>query len=414
MKTIMIVFLLILCNQIIFCQIYTSVNDYGWDCGIRYSKPLLIDLDDDGFLEGLFGESDGGIYYYVQDTINPMQFHLISKSFSDIDVGYSASPTLFDIDNDGLYDLIIGNSNGYLYHFEQESIGTLNFIFISDDFNNIGDIGTASTPILQDIDNDGLIDLLIGESWGNLNHWEQDSVNSYSFQFLTDQFNNIQIGEYDYEGNWLGGQIRPTLSDLDDDNLLDLVIGSGFYNRLFHYEQNVEYSNMFSFINDSINDITSFSPYPYFIDIDYDNQVELILGSSLRTNLYTFSNGSFQFHSGMNFGIDIGSGTQVIITDLNDDNLHDIIALEPSFMLDNINLFQKEEFNSFDYNIINENWASDILGDIRSIFAKDIDNDGNTDIFVKNQWNEPYKHFEYINENQINLFIYILQLVINN
>ena len=198
---------------------FNSIN-VSW-----YSAPCFTDLDGDGFLDLIIGEHDGNLNHYEQISENSTSFSLVSENFSSIDVGSNASPDFTDLDGDGLLDLIIGEYHGSINHYEQDSENSTSFSLVSDDFNSI-DVGLFPTPGFTDLDGDELLDLIIGEQYGNLKYYEQDSENSISFSLVPDYFNSIDVGDYSY----------PSFTDLDDDGFLDLIIGEEDGN-LYHYEE---------------------------------------------------------------------------------------------------------------------------------------------------------------------------------
>ncbi|MDP8204452.1 MAG: FG-GAP-like repeat-containing protein, partial [Candidatus Tenebribacter mawsonii] len=149
---------------------FVSWNFSGIDITISIA-PTFIDLDNDGLLDLIFGESYGRLYHYEQDSINSYNFIYVTNSFTG-DVGWGSIPSFGDIDNDGLLDLLVGGSNG-LYHYEQESAGSYNFVFITQNFNGIYLKGKA--PALVDINNDSLTDLMVGASNGGIHLFMQES-----------------------------------------------------------------------------------------------------------------------------------------------------------------------------------------------------------------------------------------------
>ncbi|MBA5249182.1 MAG: calcium-binding protein, partial [Gammaproteobacteria bacterium] len=91
------------------------------------NSTTLADIDDDGDLDLVIGESDGKLFYYKNtDTTaghtNPTYTVQtgINNPFEGIDVGYYSAPTLADINGDGNLDLVIGNDYGTLrYYYNQ-------------------------------------------------------------------------------------------------------------------------------------------------------------------------------------------------------------------------------------------------------------------------------------------------------
>nr|NQU91119.1 VCBS repeat-containing protein [Bacteroidota bacterium] len=88
------------------------------------------------------------------------------------------------------------------------------FIEVTEYFNGI-DVGFDAAPAINDIDGDGLLDLLVGQKIGGIHHYEQIGTNSTSFTLITSTFNSIDVGY----------RLSPTLVDIDGDGLLDLLVG---------------------------------------------------------------------------------------------------------------------------------------------------------------------------------------------
>src|SRR5690606_10188983 len=86
--------------------------------------PAFTDLDDDGDQDLLIGDNSGFLYY-LENTSGPnqpMQFANLVYPYKDLFIGLNAVPAPFDINNDGLTDLILGEKNNELNLFE--NIGT--------------------------------------------------------------------------------------------------------------------------------------------------------------------------------------------------------------------------------------------------------------------------------------------------
>ena len=236
------------------------------DTGTR-STPSFADIDGDGLLDMLVGESDGKIYHYEQDNFNFSDFILVTDFFDSIDVGDRSAPIFTDIDDDGLLDLIIGEQEGNINHYKQNSLNSLDFTLVLNTFDLI-DVGDYSTPTFADIDSDGLFDMLVGEFEGNINHYEQTNIDSFDFALVTESFNSIDIGSYS----------KPTLTDLDGDGLFDLIIGEQDGN-INHYEQNSSNSLDFTLVPNTFDliDVGGDSA-PTIADLEEDGLLDLLIG----------------------------------------------------------------------------------------------------------------------------------------
>ncbi|NOR46237.1 MAG: hypothetical protein GQ534_11680, partial [Candidatus Delongbacteria bacterium] len=219
-------------------------NFNGIDVG-QYSSPTIADIDGNGLFDMLVGEGNGNgnINHYEQNAINNTEFTLVTESFNGINVGNISEPIIIDIDGDRLLDMLVGEWDGNINHYEQNSLNSTSFTLVTTSFNSI-DVGYSSAPTFTDLDGDGLLDMLVGEYDGNINHYEQNSLNSTSFTLVTANFNSIDVGR----------SSKPTFADLDGNGLLDMLIGEDGGN-INHYKQDAENSLSFSLITENFNGI---------------------------------------------------------------------------------------------------------------------------------------------------------------
>ena len=95
--------------------------DVGW-----YGIPTFGDLDRDGDFDLLIGNGDGRIYYYCNEgTPHSFSFSLITDYYDSIDVGDRAAPILSDFDSDGDWDLFIGESEGGLFFYRNLTLNSI-------------------------------------------------------------------------------------------------------------------------------------------------------------------------------------------------------------------------------------------------------------------------------------------------
>lgn len=108
--------------------------DFGGFSGMNANGlvPAIGDINNDGKADMLLGNADGKIIYAQNKGDN--EFEIINKSFMDIDVGDFSTPQLFDIDNDGDNDLIIGEKAGNINFYEYENDM---FVFVTDSLGKV-------------------------------------------------------------------------------------------------------------------------------------------------------------------------------------------------------------------------------------------------------------------------------------
>ena len=154
------------------------------------NMPTFADLDGDldfdlyiTVLGGAFGFNlINNFQYYenIGDAINPMYLQMTTNFLKVYDIHDNAAPTMYDIDDDGDLDLFIGNSfetsafpwNGRIKFLR--NIGSNNqHVYNLEDDAFLGNLlGKDLVPEFADIDNDGDGDLFIGELYGEIYFFE--------------------------------------------------------------------------------------------------------------------------------------------------------------------------------------------------------------------------------------------------
>ena len=133
--------------------------------------PTFEDLDMDGDQDLLSGYGDGKIILSIN---NEGEFETVTESYQDIDVGEFSAPQLFDLDRDGLTDLIIGEKGGNLnYYRNTGSSGDTVFEYVTDSLGkiNVTDYDISwdgySVPYFFRL-NSGETQLLVGSEQGDI------------------------------------------------------------------------------------------------------------------------------------------------------------------------------------------------------------------------------------------------------
>uniref|UniRef100_UPI0034DE10C4 Ig-like domain-containing protein n=1 Tax=Candidatus Thiodubiliella endoseptemdiera TaxID=2738886 RepID=UPI0034DE10C4 len=212
--------------------------------------------------------------------------------FDSINTTNNATPTFADIDQDGDLDLIIGNATGTLsYYQNKNNSGTNSFtkITLNNPFQNIQHIN--ATPTFADIDQDGDLDLIVGAGDGKLYFYKntQQSFNLVASNF--NPFSHISIG----------ANATPTFADINQDGYLDLIIGNTT-GKLTYYQNTKNTFTKVSATNNPFQNITHANASPTFVDIDQDGDLDLVIGDSNGKLHYYYrnTNGVFTVQTGSN------------------------------------------------------------------------------------------------------------------
>jgi len=175
-----------------------KLSHNAFDGGFDSSKPAFADIDNDGDFDLFIGEEGGRIIFYRnQGTKEKFIFELVTKDFLSFDVGIFSFPSLVDIDEDGDFDLFVGEGNGNINYFRNDGTANEpNFTFVTSRYFSI-DVGKFSLPTFIDIDNDGDFDLFVGEEDGNLNYYRNDGTAiEPNFVIVTENFFSINVDSY--------------------------------------------------------------------------------------------------------------------------------------------------------------------------------------------------------------------------
>jgi hypothetical protein len=191
--------------------------------------PTFGDLDGDGDQDVLVGEVNGQLFY-AENTAGegqPMAFGPWSYEYMDINVGNISVPQIVDLDGDGLNDLVIGERTGNINFFK--NIGTVTEPMFDPDISAasnvlaLGNINTAipgsisgySTPLV--LEEDGGYLLLTGTQAGQLELYEVNNSNlAGPYNQRSEELGGIRVG----------ARTRPAAADLDNDGLLELIVGN--------------------------------------------------------------------------------------------------------------------------------------------------------------------------------------------
>ncbi len=255
------------------------------------AHPRFVDINNDGKLDivsgnyGYFDASDSTytsqLAYYQNIGTNQLpKYILIDDDYMQLSQYgmQNICPTFGDLDNDGDLDLLIGEKTGDMHYFENTAApgSQPNFVLTSSPFFSLSTLG-YSTPVLIDLTGDTVLDILAGREDGTLSlfkNFGNAGAPIFHIDTVIQNFASFQIGSGN--GYFGEGYTVPTYGFVDTTGLANLIIG---HRRGYLVVIENTYNNINApwEIVDTI-DIRSSRTSPDIADINNDGKYELLFG----------------------------------------------------------------------------------------------------------------------------------------
>jgi hypothetical protein len=195
------------------------------------------DLDNDGDKDLVAGNSFQLIYFEnIPSNFSPsLTKGLLLKTCDNQDpFGIYVRPKLADWDGDGKIDILLGNEDGRPTWIKNLGNGKFDIERFIIQLDPDIDFGCLSIPVVCDWDSDGDYDLLSGNSSGFVEYFE--NISSSATKFIFNKIQRIKAGDKEIRiqafnsGSIQGpdeakyGYTMPTVADWDEDGDLDLLL----------------------------------------------------------------------------------------------------------------------------------------------------------------------------------------------
>jgi hypothetical protein len=201
---------------------YNNFSAYG----LQGLNPAFGDLDGDGKADLLLGDISGNLHYFKNMASTGSSYPSMTVAqYFNINVGPYSAPFIYDVNGDSLNDLIIGNQNGTLSYYW--NFGTKDSARFSADSVNIsfGNINVTvspnsigySQPFIRK-DSAGNMLLFVGSLSGLVYEYVIDPN-----QLRGGNFNRITT---DFIGQPVGYNSTISIADINGDGQLEYLIGN--------------------------------------------------------------------------------------------------------------------------------------------------------------------------------------------
>ncbi len=195
--------------------------------------PRVVYWDDDARKDLLIGQANGMVKIFLNNGTDAAPVFDggsfvqagPSAAAAAINVGYRATPTVVDWNNDGRKDLAVGALDGKLSIFLGKEEGSVSYlaspIFAESNGDPLVVSGSRSSPVVVDMDGDGKKDLLTGETYGKLLFYSNVGTDaSPAFAGYTLALSEGLVIDL------AASRSRPFVCDWTGDGYLDVLVGA--------------------------------------------------------------------------------------------------------------------------------------------------------------------------------------------
>jgi len=254
--------------------------------GETLGSPTFYDLDDDGDFDVLHTDSDGNSFYYENTgtnstpvfgapQMNPFGIEALSYTWTD--------NKLVDLDDDGDADLMIAIRGDWYY---QENTGSASApAFAAGVTNPFNLTYVYDYPVsdFQDLDNDGDLDMIAGNEYGEFYYFE--NIGSASVP----DFDVAVVNPFNLQTISTAYYAAPSFVDLDGDGDFDLMAGEGYGD--FYYFENIGTASAPDFdpeVKNPFNLTSAGGNYgtPTFVDLDNDGDLDMMSSNVTGSFIY--------------------------------------------------------------------------------------------------------------------------------
>ncbi|MBL4594376.1 MAG: T9SS type A sorting domain-containing protein [Flavobacteriales bacterium] len=248
----------------------------------------------------------------TSSSISNQQSDFPAQNISTValDLEHFPAGYYFDVNNDGINDLICANNstslaknNTNVWHYENNNVtNNPDFSLVTTSFLQEGmiEIGEGAYPTFFDHNSDGLIDIVVG-GYGYYNSaipeyyvsslWLYENIGTPtnpSYQLVDSNYANMNTMNLDLGNNSKTLGLAPTYGDIDGDGDIDMIVGD-YIGFLHYFENTAGAGNTANFVLNQARyagiDVGN-NATPQLIDLNRDLLLDLVIGK--ENGLFTY------------------------------------------------------------------------------------------------------------------------------
>jgi len=353
------------------------------------------DINGDGKTDIFVNMASNGLRWYENDGAGNFTENIIQEQAGS---SYWNTARLGDIDDDGDLDIMgpgmwIKNTDG-LGFFNEEVIVNSIYDLVNNPGNSgiINNVQNVSNMILEDLNGDGLIDVLYSSS----------SIYVQLFSGNLEGFDEPDTIAYTFQGS---SKVEFATADLNNDTYIDLIIGqsTGSSGSVMWLRNNANASYSEIIINNFGTGAISIGDFngDEFVDLAAIQSGEISGFTDNRISVFE-NNQNETFTRKRTFGVAPHTNANILTMDFNNDELDDLILTSNQLKVVHYKNLDNWTFDEPDY-------LSNTSHQTTQMLHVDVNNDGNNDILMASYEDQNISWVEGLGDG-----IYGEQIVIND